>query len=288
MIRRTGQSTGYQIPGSERSAEPRYAAIVMPSDRTWKLTLSYDGTDFAGWQVQPGKPTVQGRLESALARIEGVPIKVSGSGRTDAGVHALAQVASCSMQNPIPGYGLLKALNRLLPPSIRVTSACEALAGFHARYEATAKTYEYRIHRGAICPPFESRYVYWHPYPLDEEAMCRAARSFEGKRDFGSLASAGRGVMDSTVRTVFSSDLRSERDRLVYRVRGSRFLYRMVRNVVGTLLEVGRGNLRPDDIDHMLRARDRRAAGPTAPARGLFLASVEYPARVGRTPEAEV
>ncbi len=245
--------------------------------RTWKLTLSYDGTDFAGWQVQPRQRTVQGLLEQSLEQIEGAPVKATGSGRTDAGVHALAQVASCSMRNPIPAHGLLKALNRLLPPEIRVTAARETFAGFHARHAACAKTYEYRIHRGPFCPPFESRYVYWHPYPLDEAAMASAAARFEGGRDFRSFASEGGGAAGSTVRTVSASSFRREADLLAYRVRGSGFLYRMVRNMVGTLLEVGRGNLLPHDITRILEARDRRAAGPTAPARGLFLISVEYP-----------
>lgn len=282
MIRRTQGRTGYQIPGLARPAGPRYAANEMPSNRTWKLTLSYDGTDFAGWQVQPGQPTVQEFLEDALARIEGAPVQAAGSGRTDAGVHALAQVASCSMRSPIPGSGLLKALNRLLPPAIRVTSASVVPPRFHARRAAIAKTYEYRIQRSPICPPFESRYVYWHPYALDEESMFTVARLFEGERDFRSFASAGRSLMGSTVRTVFSSELCRTGDRLVYRVRGSGFLYRMVRNMVGTLLDVGRGNVRGTDVEAILEARDRRAAGPTAPARGLFLASVEYAASWGR------
>ena len=244
--------------------------------RTWKLTLAYDGTDLAGWQIQPGRPTVQGLLESALSQIEGLPVKVSGSGRTDAGVHALAQVASCSLRNPIPPHGLLKALNRLLPAEIRVTEAQEAPAGFHARHSAIAKTYEYRIYRGPVCPPFQARYAYWHPYPLDEEAMRRAAHRYEGEHDFRSFASAGGNAAESMVRRVFSSALMRDGELLVYRVRGSGFLYRMVRNMVGTLLEVGRGNLLPPDIDRIAAARDRRAAGPTAPAQGLFLAGVEY------------
>lgn len=249
----------------------------MNPSRTWKLTLSYDGTGFAGWQVQPRQRTVQGVLERALSRIEGAPVKAAGSGRTDAGVHALGQVASCSMRNPIPAGGLLKALNRLLPAAIRVTCAVEISAGFHARYAACAKTYEYRIHRAPICSPFESRYVYWHPYRLEEEAMALAAGRFEGEFDFRSFASQRGGPAGSAVRAVYSSSLRRDGDLLVYRVRGSGFLYRMVRNLVGTLLEVGRGNLAPDDIGRILEARDRSAAGPTAPARGLFLASVEYP-----------
>lgn len=181
------------------------------------------------------------------------------------------------MRNPISPDGFLKALNRLLPAEIRVTAACEAPMGFHARHAAIAKTYEYRIHRGALCPPFAARYTYWHPYPLDEAAIRIAAERFIGNRDFQSFASENRSERDSTVRTVYASTMIREGDLLLYRVRGSGFLYRMVRNIVGTLLEVGRGNLGPGDIDRILDARDRRAAGPTAPARGLFLVSVEYP-----------
>lgn len=275
--RRAVGGVGYRNPGRAHPSAPRYAAYVLPSERTLKLTLSYDGTDFAGWQVQPGRSTVQGSLERALARLEGRPVKAVGSGRTDAGVHALGQVASCSLRNPIPAHALLKALNRLLPPAIRILAVDDAPEGFHARHAAVAKTYEYRIHRGAICPPFEARYTYWHPYPLDEESMFRATGRFEGEKDFCSFASVSRGTPKSTVRAVWSSEMQRDGDHLVFRVRGSGFLYRMVRNLVGTLLDIGRGNLRPEDIDRILAARDRRAAGPTAPARGLFLAEVEYP-----------
>ena len=249
----------------------------MSADRTWRLTLAYDGTSYSGWQVQPAAATVQGTIEKALEIVEGRAVKLTGSGRTDAGVHALAQVASCTLSNPIPAHGLCKALNRLLPADIRVCDASLAPEGFHARHWATAKTYEYRIQRAQICPPFEARYCYWHPYPLDEDAMRLAALRLAGSHDFRSFASSGGNVEESTERSAFSSVLRREDDLLVYSVRGSGFLYRMVRNFVGTLLEVGRGNLTPDDIDRILAARDRRAAGPTAPARGLFLVSVEYP-----------
>lgn len=227
--------------------------------------------------MQPGKLTIQGCLEDALGKLDDGRVAVAGSGRTDAGVHALGQVASCSVRHPIPGDGLLKALNRLLPRSIRVTEIVEAPAGFHARRAASAKTYEYRMHRAAICPPFEARYTYWHPYPLDEDAMRAAAARFAGERDFRSFASESGNTPASTVRTVFSSTLERSGDQLIYRVRGSGFLYRMVRNFVGTLLEAGRGNVAPAEVQRILDARDRRAAGPTAPACGLFLASVEYP-----------
>lgn len=248
---------------------------------TWKLTVSYDGTGFSGWQVQPGRRTVQGTLERALERLEGSPVKAEGSGRTDAGVHAQGQVVSCALRNPIPARGLLKALNRLLPMAIRVTDVIRVDPAFHARHSAIAKTYEYRIHRGAVCSPFEARYVYWHPYPLDEAALAAAAPAFCGTRDFCSFASRTRGGPRTTVRTVHTSVVRRSGSLLTYRVRGSGFLYRMVRNLVGTLLEVGRGQLAPGDLEGILAARDRRKAGPTAPARGLFLLNVEYPPDAG-------
>ncbi len=247
-------------------------------DRTWKLTLAYDGSDYAGWQVQPRRPTVQGALERALGRIEGKPVRVVGSGRTDVGVHALGQVASCQLSIPIPAGGLLKALNRVLPRSIRANAAVPVAEGFHARHHAVAKTYEYRIQRASACSPFEARYVLWHPYPLVEGAMAAAAPQLEGTHDFRSFASNSKQPVEHTRRTVFSSSLKREGSVLVYRVRGSGFLYRMVRTIVGTLMEVGRGNLAPNEIGHIIGALDRGAAGPAVPGRGLFLVSVEYDA----------
>lgn len=244
--------------------------------RNIRIRLAYDGTAYSGWQVQPGLPTIQAALESALSGIEGRAVKVHGSGRTDAGVHALGQVASFGFENPIPPENLKKALNRLLPRDIRVLDCGEAPAAFHARHSASAKTYEYRIFRAEVCPPFLRCYVYHHPYPLDEAAMIAGAAAFEGGHDFRSFASAGGNKLESTVRTIYSSRLEREDELLVYRVRGGGFLYHMVRNIVGTLLEVGRGNLAPDDIAAVIRAADRGAAGPMVPAAGLFLVSVEY------------
>jgi tRNA pseudouridine38-40 synthase len=244
--------------------------------RNLKLTIAYDGTDYCGWQVQPGRPTIQGLLETALAELEGAAVKLHGSGRTDAGVHALAQVASFHLANPIPAPNLRKALNRLLPEAVRVLLVEEAADDFHARYSARAKTYEYRIWREEICPPLLSRYVLPFPYRLDEDRMRQAAPRLCGTRDFRSLAANDGEPHESTVRTVFSSTLERHGEQLRYRVRGSGFLRHMVRNAVGTLLEVGRGNLAPADIDRILEAKHRAAAGPTAPARGLFLVEVEY------------
>jgi tRNA pseudouridine38-40 synthase len=244
--------------------------------RNLKITIAYDGTDFCGWQVQPNQITIQGLLEAVLGEIEGAPVRIQGSGRTDAGVHALGQVASFPLNNPIPCENLRKAVNRLLPDAVRVLLVEETGADFHARHSARAKTYEYRIWRDEICPPHLSRYVYPFPYPLNEPLMLQAAARFEGTRDFRSLAATNGQPLESTVRTIFSSTLERRGEQLIYRVRGSGFLYHMVRNTVGTLMEVGRGNVRPEDIDRILEAQDRSVAGPTAPARGLFLVAVEY------------
>jgi tRNA pseudouridine38-40 synthase len=269
--------------------------------QTWKLILAYDGTDFQGWQVQPGLPTIQGELQAALGRITGETPLPQGSGRTDAGVHALAQVASFALRAPIPPENLRRALNRTLPPSIRVSKTSTARSAFHARHSAIAKTYEYRIFRGADCPPFLARYVYACPWPLNLDALQACARLFEGEHDFQSFAAtdpdlAHRAVLDldpagnvnapslppeSTVRTIFSSAWEQcptdAGDLLVYRVRGNGFLHHMVRNLVGTMVDVGRGQLVLEEIPRILAARCRSAAGPTALARGLFLHSVEYP-----------
>ena len=242
--------------------------------RNLRITVAYDGTDFSGWQVQPEQRTIQGEIERALAEVEGEPVKIHGSGRTDAGVHALGQVASFPLNNPIPCLNLRRALNHNLPPAIRILEAEEVDEEFHARYSTVTKTYEYRIYRGEVCPPFERRYVYHLPYPLSEEAMIEAAPHFEGTHDFRSLATREREEKESTVRTIFSSRLEQEDNRLTYRVQGSGFLYNMVRNIVGSLIEIGRGNLPP--VEEILAARDRDAAGRTAPAIGLFLHSVEY------------
>jgi tRNA pseudouridine38-40 synthase len=246
--------------------------------RRIRITVSYDGTGFHGWQVQPGLPTIQRALESVLGEIEGVPVPVAGSGRTDAGVHALAQVAAFSLANPIPVENLKKAMNRLLPRDIRVLAASEAALDFHPRYQAQAKTYEYRIYRGDICPPFERLYVHHYPYPLDEQRMVDLAPVLEGEHDFSAFAASDEKYHDaySRVRRVFSSRAARRGDLLIYRITGSGFLKHMVRNIVGVLLEGGKGNLARGDLAARLQPGCGIPAGPTAPARGLFLVSVEY------------
>lgn len=240
--------------------------------RRIRIQLAYDGGPFHGWQIQPGLPTIQGVLEEIVSGMEGKPVHVAGSGRTDAGVHALRQVAAFSIENPIPPLNLKRAINRLLPPAIRVLSVDETHVEFHPRFHAIAKTYEYRIVRGEICSPFEWPYVHHHPYPLDEDRMIRFASIFNGEHDFTAFAAADDRDAEgqSKIRTIFSSTLERTPGRLVYRIRGSGFLKHMVRNVVGTLIEAGRGN-----IAELAKLPAR--SGPTAPAKGLFLMDVEYP-----------
>jgi len=247
--------------------------------RNLKLTVAYDGTDFAGWQIQPGAGTVQGTLASAVGRITGEKVLPQGSGRTDAGVHALAQVATFQTDSVIPAANFVIALNDLLPASIRVLSVEEVPADFHPRKSAQVKTYRYRIYREAICPPLLARYVWHYPYPLDENAVREAAPLVEGEHDFTSFAAVdperGREGI-SNVRRIFSSDWRREACELIYEVRGNGFLHHMVRNLVGTFLLVGKGTLKPADVIRILEAKDRSAAGATAPASGLYLVNVEY------------
>jgi tRNA pseudouridine38-40 synthase len=249
--------------------------------RNIKLVLAYDGHDFSGWQIQPDRPTVQGTLATCIGRLTGENVLPQGSGRTDAGVHALAQVAAFETQSSIPVQNLVVALNDLLPPAIRVLQATDEQPEFHARKSASAKTYRYRIYRDAICPPFLARYVWHYPYPLEEEPMRRAAGAIVGEYDFTSFAAAdperGREEYDwSVVRTIFSSEWRRCADELIYTVRGSGFLHHMVRNLVGTFLLVGKQSLQPQDIARILQARNRSTAGATAPASGLYLVGVEY------------
>jgi tRNA pseudouridine38-40 synthase len=264
--------------------------------RNLKLILSYDGSDFAGWQVQPEEVTVQGTLASAIGRITGEKVLPQGSGRTDAGVHALAQVATFVTESSVPAANFVKALNDILPASVRVLEAEEVATDFHARKSARGKTYRYRIYREAICPPFSARYVWHYPYPLDETAMMRAATLVEGEHDFTSFAALDpernadlatahacggdirglEGVPLSNIRRIFSSSWERLGNEFLYTVRGSGFLHHMVRNLVGTFILVGKRTLQIEDVTRILKARNRSAAGATAPASGLFLVGVEY------------
>jgi tRNA pseudouridine38-40 synthase len=315
----------------------------------WKLILAYDGTPFHGWQIQPGQPTVQGLLSDAIYRTVGERVLPQGSGRTDAGVHALAQVASFTLQAPIPAENFHNALNRCLPPSVRVLSVDAVPPDFHARHSAIGKTYEYRIFPlkplpdrvpddpvagseantkllpggslrsagSAICPPILAPFVWPCPWPLDLAALNRAAVQVIGTHDFtsfaasdpdltartqqamsafagspglrpsGSLHEQGEGAFvagicapaeppASNIRTISQSHWSADAELLIYRVTGNGFLHHMVRNLVGTFVQCGAHRLSPESIPDLLAARDRSAAGPTAPATGLFLVSVEY------------
>lgn len=247
--------------------------------RNLKLILAYDGTDFCGWQVQPDAMSVQQSLALAIGRITGENVLPQGSGRTDAGVHALAQVATFNTESVIPAANLVVALNDILPASIRVTDAAEVPPDFHARKSAKAKTYRYRIYRESICSPFVARYVWHYPYPLNFDSMVEAAPLIEGEHDFTSFAAVDpekRTTEASNVREIFSSRWKQVDSELVYEVRGNGFLHRMVRNLVGTFLLVGKGTLKPGDLSEILLKQNRSAASATAPAPGLYLVNVEY------------
>ena len=280
------------------------------------LFISYDGTDFHGWQRQPNLLTVQECLESTIERVLGETTQLYGSGRTDAGVHALNQVANFKTDCRIPCENLVNALNDALPPTVRIKDAQEVSPHFHARYDVRSKTYRYRILQAPLNSPFLCRYVWHYPFPLDLERMAQAAKLFEGEHDFTSFAAAegctgqvsfpdedvasprltvhrgsraepggarvplepARDAETNMVRTIFNSRIlrRTRTSILIYEVTGKGFLHHMVRNVVGTLVEAGRGKLDPGDILPILAARDRTRAGPTAPAQGLCLIRVEY------------
>lgn len=246
-----------------------------------KLTIAYDGTGLVGWQRQASGVSVQGVLEEALALLDGAPVAVAGAGRTDAGVHALGQVASITLKRTIEPHRLVKAVNMHLPPAVRVLRAEEVGPEFHARFRATAKRYRYRIANSAVLSPFERPYVWHVPWPpLDVAAMDAAATRLVGTHDFAAFQGAGTDV-ESSVRTLWSSAVVAEEPepgaRLVtYEVRGEGFLRHMVRAIAGTLVDVGRGRQRPETIDGILASRTRGAAGRTAPPAGLFLVAVEY------------
>ena len=271
--------------------------------RTLKLTLTYDGSAFHGWQVQPGKPTIQGTLAEVIFDLTGERLLPQGSGRTDAGVHALAQIATFITDSRIPTANFRTVLNDRLPSAIRVLACDEMPEGFHARHSAHSKRYHYRIWRGEVVPPFLARYVTHHPYPLDEGAMQQAAALVAGEHDFTSFAAtdpdrtarlaeeaaafaaadcaqpdtaAGTGIPQGNIRLIHESRFERHGDELLYLVHGSGFLHHMVRNLVGTFLLVGKGTIAPAEIIDILNARDRRAAGATAPPEGLYLVAVDY------------
>ena len=246
--------------------------------RTLKLTIAYDGTRYAGWQVQrrgTRKPTVQGTIEQTLRQILQEPVNVVGSGRTDAGVHALAQIAHLKTRTIIPHKRLLRSLNQLLPHDIAITHLEEANGSFHARFDTVAKRYRYRLFTGAVVPPFIRPYVHHVGVPLNTALMRREAASLRGRHDVRAFARTGQAAR-GTVRTITRIELRRRGAELHLNIEGTGFLHTMVRSIMGTLIDIGRGRLPAGTIRRMLRTGDRRLAGTTAPPHGLTLVSVDY------------
>lgn len=243
--------------------------------RNLKLTLAYDGTDFHGWQIQPQVRTIQGELQTALQKLFNHDVSVTGSGRTDAGVHAQGQVANVETIRSMDTDAVLRGANALLPEEIRVLSVEEVAPEFHSRHSAKAKTYEYHIWRPAVVSPFHLRYVYPFRYPLDEDLIDRGTAYFLGPHDFTSFCATATEVEDRT-RTIFEASWDRSETTWVFRIRGNGFLQYMVRTISGTLLEIGQGRLEPGKLPDIFDARDRRLAGPSLPSRGLHLIAVEY------------
>ena len=254
--------------------------------RVLRLTIAYDGTRYAGWQAQArggrrgaqrrGPPTIQGTLERTLRRILREPAKIVGSGRTDAGVHAYAQVAHLVTRSSIAATRLLRSLNQLLPPDLAVTEMAEARRGFHARFDASSKRYRYRIFTGEVVPPFIRRYVFHCRHPLHLARMRREVAALNGRHDVRAFARASGRAAGTTIRTVSMARISRHGEELIFDIEGSGFLHTMVRSIVGTLVDVGRGRLPAGTIRRMLATGNRRLAGTTAPAHGLALMEVRY------------
>ena len=257
--------------------------------RNIKFILAYDGTDFSGWQSQPGQSTIQGTLTDVVEKLTQRRLTIHAAGRTDAGVHATGQVVNFKTQSELAAEEFQRAFNALLPPAIRVVAAEEVAPDFHSRWSALAKTYRYRIFRGRVVPPFLWRYVQHDPFNLDFDAMAEAARLFEGEHDFTSFAASTGSEEDDRERTTTRAIYRSEflrcpsgnssqnaAEEWVYVIRGKSFLRYMVRKIAGTLVDVGRGKLSLGDIPELFALQDRSKSGATMPPHGLCLENVEY------------
>jgi tRNA pseudouridine38-40 synthase len=244
--------------------------------RTFRISLAYEGTEFVGWQRQPAGTSVQGLLEDALRELDNRDVTVIGAGRTDAGVHALEQVATFALEREIAPDAIVRAINARLPETVRVLTAATVDGGFHPQFDARSKTYRYRLWNAPVMPPFERRYA-WHVIgELDDEAMAQAARLLKGSHDFAAFQATGSDAK-TTERDIVESAIRRPHQSLIeYDITGNGFLRHMVRIIVGSLVEIGRGRCRPQWLEELLASHDRRLAGRTAPAQGLFLVRVNY------------
>jgi tRNA pseudouridine38-40 synthase len=243
--------------------------------RNLKLTLAYDGTEFHGWQIQPALRTVQGELQEALQKLFNHDVNVTGSGRTDAGVHAHGQVANVQTIRVMDTDAVLRGANALLSDEVRVMAVEEVDLDFHARRSARSKTYEYHLWREPIVSPFHCRYVYAFRYPLDDVAMDAGTSYFLGTHDFTSFCSAATEIEDR-IRIIFDAGWQRSDSTWVFRISGNGFLQYMVRTIAGTLIQIGQGRLKPEQLPAIFEAQDRRLAGPSLPPHGLHLVQVEY------------
>ncbi len=245
------------------------------SQRRIKLVVHYDGTAYHGWQAQADVDTIQEQLEKALEKLCGCQVKLIGSSRTDAGVHALGQVAHADIDTPVPTKNIIRSLNRYLPDDIVVTEAEDVDESFDAIRSTTSKLYRYSIYTGKIRPVREIRYCWHRPGKLNILKMQQAAEKMLGKKDFKSFASAAD-QRESSIRTILKCEVIESKPFIYIDVEADGFLYNMVRNIVGTLVDIGRGRWDPEYIEEILTAKDRAAAGKIAPARGLCLMEIDY------------
>ncbi|HPY74396.1 MAG: tRNA pseudouridine(38-40) synthase TruA [Planctomycetes bacterium] len=243
--------------------------------RNIKLTIEYDGTKYHGWQIQKNKSTVQGTIRDALINLTGETLILYGAGRTDSGVHAKAQVAHFHTYMDIPDYAFAKALNTKLPSDIVILESKTMPDEFHAQFDATKKTYSYRILNRPFPPAIDRNYCFWVWHPLDLDKMRQASQYLVGEKDFFSFASA-HSDRKSTIRCLNFIDISKNNCYITIQMEADGFLYHMVRNIVGTLIAVGTGKILPEYVAEILSAKNRRLAGPTVPARGLYLECVHY------------